>query len=211
MGICKLPEDIISFFKDAEKLMSSVNRREYIASITKKFLNGNVRLAERTFGWGRKTVEKGIRELETGIKCKDNCSARGNKRTEEKILELVDDIRTLVDPKSQADPKLKTSLVYTRITAKGVRQALIDHKGYTGCELPCENTIGNILNRLGYQLRRVQKTKPLKKIPETDTIFDNIEAVKRKENENDETLTVSIDTKAKVNIGEFSRNGDGTL
>ena len=162
MGICNLSEDIISSFKDAKKLMRGANRREYIASFTKIFLNGNARLAEHTFGWGRKTVEKGIRELETGIKCKDNYSARGNKRTEEKIPEFVDDIRSLVDPKSQADPKLKTTLVYTRITAKEVRQALIDHKGYTDCELPCENTIGNILNRLGYQLRRVQKTKPLK-------------------------------------------------
>jgi len=36
------------------------------------------------------------------------------------------------------------------------------------------NTIGVILNRLGYKLRRVQKTKPLKKIPETDAIFENV-------------------------------------
>jgi len=44
------------------------------------------------------------------------------------------------------------------MTAKAMRQALIDQKGWTDQELPHENTIGEILNRLGYKLRRVQKS-----------------------------------------------------
>ena len=74
------------------------------------------------------------------------------------------DIRALADPESQADPKFQSPFLYTRITAKGMRQALIDQKGWTDEELPHVNTIGVILNRLGYKLRSVQKTKPLKKI-----------------------------------------------
>lgn len=49
------------------------------------------------------------------------------------------------------------------MTAKSIRQSLIDEKGYTDEQLPTERTINNILNRLGYRLKRVQKTKPLKK------------------------------------------------
>jgi len=104
--------------------------------------------------------------------------------------------------------------LYTRITAKAVRQALIDEKGYTDDELPCENTIRNILNRLGYQLKRIQKTKPLKKIPETDAIFENVDEANRQADEDPDTLRISIDAKAKVNIGEFSErmeNPDGLL
>ena len=93
------------------------------------------------------------------------------------------------------------------MTAKKMRQALIDEKGYSDEELPCENTIGNILNRLGYRLRRVQKVKPQKKIPETDEIFTNVEEANRQADEDKETLRISIDTKAKVKIGEFTRNG----
>jgi hypothetical protein len=48
-------------------------------------------------------------ELTTGIRCLNNYSARGNKKTEEKMPELADDIRSIVDPKSQADPKFQTS------------------------------------------------------------------------------------------------------
>ena len=47
-------------------------------------------------------------------------------------------------------------------------------KVLTDEELPHVNTIGVILNRLGYKPRRVQKTKPSKKIPETDAIFENV-------------------------------------
>jgi len=92
--------------------------------------------------------------------------------------ELADDIRSIVDLKSQADPKFQTSFQYTRITAKAVRQALIDENGYTDGELPCKNTIGNILKKMGYNLKRIQKTKPLKKIPITDEIFKNVDGMK---------------------------------
>lgn len=44
-------------------------------------------------------------------------------------------------------------------------------KGYLDSQLPTRQTIGDILNRLNYRLRKPQKTKPLKKIPETDAIF----------------------------------------
>jgi len=178
-------------------------RREYIAMITIKLLDGNARKAEGVFGWGRTTVKKGMRELATGIRGIGNYSLRGNKKTEEKIPQLTEDIRVIVDPKSQADPHFQTTFAYTRITAKAVRQALINEKGYTDDALPCENTIGVILNRLDYRLKQIQKTKPLKKILETDEIFENVDEVKRKADESSETLIISIDTKAKVNVGEF--------
>lgn len=207
MEIRKVPEVYKSIFKETAKKLKGAERREYIAIITIKVLDGNARKAESVFGWGRATVKKGMRELATGIKCIDNYSTRGNKKTEEKIPQLAEDIRAIVDPKSQADPHFQTPFAYTRITAKAVRQALIDEKGYTDDELPCENTIGEILNRLGYRLKRIQKTKPLKKIPETDDIFENVDKVNRQADESSETLRISIDTKAKVNIGEFSRGG----
>lgn len=198
---------IRSIIKSAADKLSGVNKREYIAEVAIEFCDGNARKAERIFGWGRETINKGIRELQTGIQCKDDYSARGNKKTEEKIPQLAEDIRVIADPKSQADPHLKTPFAYTRITAKAVRQALIDQKGYSDDQLPCENTIGDILTRLGYRLRRVQKTKPLKKIPQTDDIFKNVDQANRQVDERSGTKRISIDVKAKVNVGEFSRNG----
>ncbi|HJH30614.1 MAG TPA: ISAzo13 family transposase, partial [Methanosarcinaceae archaeon] len=207
MKISEIAEDIKSIIKSAANKMSAANRREYIGEVTIKLLDSNARKAESEFGWGRETVKTGMAELITCIRCLNNFSARGNKKTEEKMPELVDDIRSIVNPKSQADPKFQTPFLYTRITAKTVRQTLIDEKGYTNDELPCENTMGNILKRMGYNLKRIQKTKPLKKIPETDEIFKNVDAINRYVDDNPDVLRISIDTKAKVNVGEFSRGG----
>ena len=159
----KLTEAIRFTIDCAARLLTGAKKRKYMAEITAEFFEGNARQAERELGWGRATIEKGVRELATGIECVDNYSARGNKLTEENLPHLAPDIRELVDPHSQIDPKFQTPLVYTRITAQAVRQAWIEVKGYRDNELPHENTSGPILNRLGYRLRRVQKTKPQKK------------------------------------------------
>ncbi|MGP8322636.1 MAG: ISAzo13-like element transposase-related protein [Methanosarcinaceae archaeon] len=97
--------------------------------------------------------------------------------------------------------------MHTKMKKKAVRQALIDEKGYTDDELPCENTMGNILKRSGYKSKRIQMIKTLKKIPETDDIFENVDVINRQVDDSPEALRISIDTKAKVNIGEFSRSG----
>ena len=193
--------------KNAATRMHGTERREYIAEITNNLLNGNDRRGENEFGWGRETIKKGIMELATGIKHIDNYRARGNKKTEEKIPGIIEDIRAITDSKSQAAPRLETPFAYTRITAKAVRQGLIDIKDYTDEQLPSENTMGNILNRLGYRLKRIQKTKPVRKIPETDAIFNNVYRASNYVKNNPKSLRISIDTKAKLNIGEFSRNG----
>jgi len=80
----------------------------------------------------------------------------------------------------------------------------VDEKGYTDDELPCENTIALHINRMGYQLKRIQKTKPIKKIPATNAIFENVTETNRQADKDPNTLRISIDAKAKVNIGEFS-------
>ena len=102
---------------------------------------------------------------------------------------------------------MKSSLTYTRITGKALKKALIDEKGYNAEDLPAENTLSNMLNRMGYNLKRVLKSKPAKKIKEVDEIFENVWKENRWSDENPESLRISIDAKAKVNIGGFSRNG----
>lgn len=202
-----ITESMKRLIQGALSHMRGKHRRAYMAEVTIELLNGNARQAERVFGWGRRTVTKGLRERAIGIVCQDHYAGRGNRRTEDKWPHLEADIRALAEPVSQADPTFQTPLAFTRITAKALRQALIDEKGYTNVDLPCENTIGNILNRQGYRLKRLQKIKPRKKIPETDAIFANIAAVNHELKSHPSQYRVSIDTKAKLPIGDFSRGG----
>jgi len=46
--------------------------------------------------------------------------------------------------------------------------------GFKEDDLPSLSSMANILNRSGYRLRKVVKAKPLKKIKETNDIFENI-------------------------------------
>jgi len=203
-----LTEQHISTIKDAARKLTGAKRRAFQARVTLDYLGGNARKAETVFGWYRKTVKLGLNELRTGITCLGNFSARGNHKTEEKLPQLAKHIRSLVDPESQTDPKFQSPFQYTRMTAKAVRQALIEKKGWKDEDLPCENTIGNILNRMNYRLRRVQKRKPIKKIRETDEIFENVHNKNEESDKREDSLRISIDTKAKVNVGEFSRKGE---
>jgi hypothetical protein len=56
-------------------------------------------------------------------------------------------------------------------------------------------------------LRRVQKTKPLKKLQQTDAIFENDAKANRESGEREDSLRISIDSKAHLKIGELSRGG----
>lgn len=203
----KLTDQQVATIKDAASKLTGSKRRAFQARVALDYLQGSPRRAERVFGWGRHTVELGLNELRTGIVCLGNFSARGDKKTEEKQVPLAQDLRELAESNSQQDPKFQSPFLYTRMTAKAMRQALVEQKGWTDEQLPHENTIGVILNRLGYKLRRVQKAKPLKKVRQTDAIFENVERENRASDAREDSLRISIDTKAKVDVGEFSRGG----
>ncbi len=181
-------------------------RRLFQAEVTLKLWDGNARKAERRFGWGRETVAKGIHELQQGVRCLENSSARGRPRLEEKTPQLAEDIRAVVEPHTQADPELKSARRYSSLSAAEVLEALQTQKGYAKESLPSQRTMRDILNRMNYRLKRIQKGKPLKKTPQTNAIFANVKAVKA-EIKGPDTLEISMDTKAKVNEGDYARGG----
>lgn len=203
-----LTKEVIASFKDAARKLTGPKRRAFEAQVTLDYLGGNIWKAEKVFGWSHKTVELGLNELRTGITCLDNFSARGNRKTEAKSPELEADIRALAEPESQTDPKFQSPFLYTRMTAKAVRRALIDQKGWTDENLPHVNTIGEILNRLGIKLRPVQKAKPLKKVKGTDAIFANVRRENQAADDDPDVVRISMDAKAKVAVGEYSRDGE---
>jgi hypothetical protein len=182
-------------------------RRLFMAEVTLELCGGSARQAERRFGWGRQTVHKGLQELQRGIRCVENFTARGRPRCEEDDPQLAQDIRAIVEPHTQADPELKSERRYTNLTAQEALEELQAQKGYTQDELPSERTMRDILNRMGYRLKRIQKARPLKKTPQTDAIFANVEAARQQLENDASSLGISIDTKAKVNEGDYSRGG----
>lgn len=111
-----------------------------------------------------------------------------------------------MDKESQIDPQFKTERCYVKISAAYIRKELILKKGYKLSDF-CIKTVNNLLNRFGYTLKKVLKIKPLKKIKETDAIFENLNQQHEVAKENNRILRISIDVKAKVKIGNLSRKG----
>jgi Rhodopirellula transposase DDE domain len=195
-----------TLLRSAARRLTGHQRRLFLAEVTTQLCDGSPRQAERRFGWGRQTVAKGLHELRPGLRCQEDFAARGRQRSEDKDPQLAADIRAIVEPHTQADPELKSARRYTNLSAAEVRQALID-KGYAADELPSERTLRDILNRMNYRRKRIRKGKPLRKTKETDALFATVQAVREEVRDDPETLEISVDTKAKVAVGDYVRGG----
>ena len=154
--------------------MTGAARRAFQAEMTLKYCHGSARFAETVLGWSRQAVEVGLAERRTGICCLGAHSPwSGRNRWEEKYPEAATALRALAEAHAQQAPTFRTTLAYTRLTAKAAGEALRT-QGIAESHLPSASTMAEVLNRLGYRLRTVIKAKPQKKIPETDAIFANV-------------------------------------
>ena len=168
---------------------------------------GGQSFAEQVLGWNRCTIRKGQAELQNGQAIEDRFKQRGRRRVEERLLHLLDDIRSIVEPAGQTDPTFGSTRIYSPLSAEEVRLRLITQCGYKDTELPCTRTLRTKLNDLDYRLRKVRKCRPLKKIPKTDAIFEAVHQVNQAADQDEGVLRISLDTKATVKVGPFSRGG----
>ena len=174
-----------------------------MAEVVKRLGFGGQTLAERELGWNRRTIRKGMQELLSGQPIIDGYTRSGRKRVETKLPHLLEDIRGIVDPHTQTDPSFKSTRLSTRLSAGEVRRQLMAQKGYQDDDLPSAETIRCRLNEMGYTVKRVVKTKPQKRIPETDAIFEQMHQVNQQADTEPHTLRISVDAKAAVKVGEF--------
>jgi len=178
-----------------------------MAKVVKQLGFGGQSPAARELGWNRRTIRKGLHELDSGVTGQDNYTARGRQSGETHLPELLEDLKAMVDGQSQTDPKFKSTRWYVRLSVREIRHQLIAPRGYQEPELPCNETLRQKLNQLGYHQRRVNKTKPLTKIPETDAIFEQLSPINQEADANPKTLRISVEAKATVKLGAFDRGG----
>ncbi len=145
--------------------MSGAARRNFQAQMTLKYCDGNARMAERVFGWGRANIEVGLAEQRSGIICVGaQAGYSGSKRWEQKHPEVATALRTLAEAHAQQDPTFESSIAYTRLTA-GQALKKLRQQGFAPEQLPAPSTMAVILNRMGYRLQAVVKAKPQKNSP----------------------------------------------
>jgi hypothetical protein len=161
----ELTDSLKTLLIETAKSLKGSARRLFMARTVKELGPGGQQRAARELRWGRMTIRKGMRELDSGMICVDAFALRGRKRAEEHLPHLLTDIQAIVDSQSQADPQFRTTRLYTRLTAAEVRRQLIAQKGYPAAVLPTTETIGTKLNALGYYPQKVAKSQPQKNSP----------------------------------------------
>jgi transposase len=201
-----LTDSIIDWLTNTANRLKGSVRRIFIAETVQQLGPGGASIAEEKLGWNRGTIRKGQNELETQP-IEDNFSGRGRNKCEELFPRLLGDIKKIAEPECQTDPSFNSCRLYTRLTAKEVRNRLLEIDYYDEKTLPCTRTINTRLNDLGYNPKKVQKTKPHKKIKETDAIFKQVHSINKIADNNPKEVRISIDAKARMNIGYFSRGG----
>ena len=164
-----------------------------MAEVVDALGRGGQRFAERHLGWNRKTIRKGIQELSSEQPIQDRFADRGRHKIEVHLPLLLEHIQAIVEPHSQADPTFRTARVYTPLTAQEVRHRLHTQFGYSTVQLPSVRTLRNKLNELGYRLRKVRKCRPLKKIPQTDAIFDEVHGINQAADQTEGVVRISLE------------------
>lgn len=150
-------------YRDTAEKLTGTDRRQFMAKLVKQWGWGGYTFAEKVLGWNRKTIRKGMMELEHGMSIADSFKLRGRHPVEHKLPDLLSDIRSLIEPYCQTDPSFNSTKLYTRISLAKVRSLLMEEKGYISSQLPSNETLRTRLNQMGYRLKRVQKRKPKKK------------------------------------------------
>lgn len=118
--------------------------------------------------------------------------------------DLLSDIREIAELNAQAERCHKDTKGYLKITEASVRDFLLAEKGYAAHDFG-QGTLNNILNRWGYTLKKTLKNLPLKRIIQTDAIFDNVAWHRKRKVAG--VLKLSIDVKDKVKVGKLSCRG----
>lgn len=129
-------------------------RRIFMARTVKMLGRGGQRLAERELGWNRATIRKGMRELERGVICLEGVRLRGRKPLEERLPHLLRDMRDLIETWRYTHSECRNDVRAPCMSAKEVRRALIEQKGYADSDLPSIQTIAARMRALGYRPRR---------------------------------------------------------
>lgn len=126
----ELSEEEKELYRKTAKTQSGHERRVFMARVVKLLGKGGQWQAKRELGWERDTIRKGMHEVDSGMECLDNYGARGRKRAEERLPNLLADSAAIVEGQSQTDASFESTRLYSRLSAAAVRRALITQKGY---------------------------------------------------------------------------------
>ncbi len=199
-----------NLIESIKKCQNKEQKLIMIGSLASDIGNRCISALSIIFNLSRITIRKAIRLFKNEIDYKLKIETRGRKSLIVKYPELKQDIENIIKDSLSVDPHFKSEKQYVKMTIKEIKRQLIKTGKYDNNSFS-ESYLNNLVNDMGYGLKKVQKTKPLKKIKETDLIFDNVHKKKEEAMHDEQTVLISIDTKDKILLGPFSRGGKNRI
>ena len=208
-----LPEGVTRAFKTFFMYANEGLLNERQLRITAGFFaiglgEGGMRYAQEITGLDHKTIEKGIFEIKDGNVIRGDGRIRevggGRKMAYEINIDLLYRISSIVDRATYGNPA--GELLYKNISLRDIKDEL-EKQGIN----ISKDTIGKCLEELGYS--RLQNQKMLQvgtPHPNSDEIKNYLYNTKEFYEENN-LPCISVDTKNKIAIGNYKRNGSEYL
>jgi transposase len=189
-------------FLQLEPFLNERTRRIWAATEAKQLGWGGITAVELATGISHKTIRKGIEELEESPKLSPTQSRHhggGRKKVTEHYPDLPDVLETLIDPVTRGDPEIPL-----RWTCKSTSRLAEELKGL-GYDIG-PTAVRFILHELEYSLQGNKKTREGADHPDRNEQFLYInDSVKRFLQSGQPVI--SVDTKKRENIGNFSNVG----
>jgi len=178
------------------------SRRLWAATEATALGHGGIALVERATGISRSTIQRGIREVESGKTLSTGRARRpgaGRKAVIDKDLTLLADLDALVAPTERGEPDspLRWTVKSVRVLADAL-QAMGHDVSYT--------VVAELLHQLDYSLQANRKTREGKQHPDRDAQFHYINNQVRRFHRKCQP-TISVDTKKKELVGDFKNAG----
>ena len=191
-------------YASVQKVLHERGRRIWAATEAQQLGWGGISLVEKAIGMSHTTIRRGLREIQSGkvnylFPEQSRLQGGGRKKLTEQNPDIPDALESLIDPVMRGDPEspLRWTCKSTRLLANE-----LNRQGYT----ISASSVGSLLHELEYSLQGNRKTREGTDHPDRNDQFLYInDQVKRFLHSGQPVI--SVDTKKKENLGNFSNKG----
>jgi len=192
-------------FRSMKSALNEKTRRLFAASEARGLGRGGVTAVSRATGVSRRAIYVGLQDIEGNPSFHEDGRLRirqpgaGRKRITELDDSIIEDLESLVEPSSKGDPMI--NLRWTSKSLRKLSNALtsIGHK-------VSPMSVHNLLNELDYSLQGNRKGVEGKQNKDRDRQFKYINK-QVTACINSKSPAISVDTKKKEKVGNFSNSG----
>ena len=194
-------DDLARFFEVVQPHLNELQRRVVAGAMAEALGRGGKTAVAECSGMSRNTVIKAEREVGEGIEPsgRQRAPGGGDVKSEDKQPGLAEALDELVHPETRGNP-----MSYMRWTSKSTGKLATElvRQGYK----ITDDTVGRILKSLGYSLQAPSKQKEGSAHPDRDLQFVYLNKQIGRFMKQGQPV-ISVDTKKKELVGEFSNGG----